>query len=243
MAFYGAPQSAELGVLGIGPPGGVAKKLRRQAKPYATRGRPVLPAFELIAVVAADAAGDDGLYRTRQQDAVIRRYLRAARRARAILLLDIQPGRADFLTEAKALERWLRKPDVGLALDPEWRMGPGEVPGHTIGSVDAAEVNEVSSWLSKIVESGNLPEKLLLVHRFTEGMIERPRALQRSRGVALTLNVDGFGTSAQKRAKYRELVPRHLRAGFKLFYSEDTGLMRPREVLRLRPQPDVVVYE
>ena len=243
VAFYGAPQAAELGVLGIGPPGQVGKRLRRQARPYATRKRPVLPAFELIAVVAANAAGDDGLYRTRQKDAVIRRYLRAARRAKALLVLDIQPGRANFLTEVKALERWLREPDVALALDPEWRMDAGEVPGETIGEVDAREVNAVSAWLSRLVRDRRLPEKLLLVHRFTEDMVERPEALERPPGVVMALNVDGFGTKAEKLAKYRSLVPRRFRAGFKLFYREDSGLMRPREVLRLRPQPDVVVYE
>ena len=31
--------------------------------------------------------------------------------------------------------------------------------------------------------------------------------------------------------------------GFKLFYEEDTNLMRPAGVLRLRPSPDLVVYE
>ena len=243
VAFYGAPQAAELGVLGIGDPDGVAKKLERQARPYATPARPVLPALELIAVVAANAPGEGDLYRTRQDSRIVRRYLEAARRAGAILLLDIQPGRSDFLTEAKALERWLEEPDVSLALDPEWRMEAGEVPGQTIGSVDAGEVNQVSAYLAEIVRSRDLPEKLLAVHRFTEDMVERPEALEQPPGVVLTLNVDGFGTKAQKLAKYRELVPRRFRAGFKLFYSEDTGLMSPREVLALKPQPDLVVYE
>jgi len=243
VGFYGAPQDEELGELGIGTPAAAAKRLAKQARPYGTRKRPVLPAFELLAVVAAAAPGEGDLYRTRQEDAVIRRYLRAARKVDAILLLDIQPGRADFLTEAKALERWLREPDVSLALDPEWRMDAGEVPGNVIGSVDAAEVNSVSSWLSEIVREHNLPEKLLLVHRFTEDMVERPEALESPPGVALTLNVDGFGTKEQKLAKYRVLVPKRFRAGFKLFYREDTGLMSPREVNAMKPLPDVVVYE
>ncbi len=243
VAFYGAPQDDALGVLGIGSPAGAAKELARQAKPYATEERPVLPAFELIAVIAADAPGDDDLYRTRQDDAVIGRYLEAARATDAILVLDIQPGRADFLTEAKALERWLREPDVGLALDPEWRMGPGEIPGQAIGSVDAEEVNAVSAYLSDLAREENLPEKLLAVHRFTDDMIERPEILETPARVALTLNADGFGTKAEKLAKYEDLVPRRFRAGFKLFYTEDTGLMTPREILALRPQPDLVVYE
>ena len=44
------------------------------------RRRPVLPALELIAVIANADAGEDGMYRSRQPNAVIRRYLRAARR-------------------------------------------------------------------------------------------------------------------------------------------------------------------
>ena len=243
VAFYGAPQDEELGTLGIGTPAAAARRLAKQARPYATPKRPVLPAFELLAVVAAADPGEGNLYRTRQGSDVIRRYLRAAREANAMLLLDIQPGRADFLTEAKALERWLREPDVGLALDPEWRMDAGEVPGDVIGSVDAAEVNSVSSWLAGVVRENDLPEKLMLVHRFTEAMVERPETLESPPGVELTLNVDGFGTKAQKLDKYRELVPRRFRAGFKLFYREDTGLMSPREVNALKPMPDVVVYE
>ncbi len=243
VAFYGAPQAAALGVLGIGDPDQMAKKLERQARPYATGARPVLPAFELIAVVAADAPGEGDLYRTRQDDAIIRRYLSAARRAGAILLLDIQPGRSDFLTEARALEKWLREPDVGLALDPEWRMGADEVPGQTIGSVDASEVNATSRWLSELTRRERLPQKLMVIHRFTDGMIENVAALEEPRDIATVINVDGFGSQAQKVAKYRDLEPHRFHAGFKLFYEEDTGLMTPRRVLRLRPEPDLIVYE
>ncbi len=193
--------------------------------------------------MVANAPGSDGLYRTRQEDAVIRRYLRAARRADALLILDIQPGRADFLTEAQALERWLREPDVSLALDPEWRMEAGAIPGQTIGSVDAEEVNAVSSWLANIVRRGDLPQKLLVLHQFTADMIERPERLSRPRGLSMVVNVDGFGTRDQKVAKYREFVRPSFRNGFKLFYREDTGLMTPRQVLSLRPPPDLIVYE
>jgi hypothetical protein len=61
----------------------------------------------------------------------------------------------------------------------------------------------------------------------------------------MTLNVDGFGGRAIKIAKYRDFVEdRRFHFGFKLFYREDQPeLMRPREVMRLRPAPDVVVYE
>jgi hypothetical protein len=205
----------------------------------------VLPAFELIGVIANGSPGDDGKYRTRQKPEVIRRFLAAARRAKAILLIDIQPGRADFMEEMRALDPFLAEPDVSLALDPEWHMAEGEVPGQTIGSVTAAEVNQVSERLARIVRERKLPEKMLVVHQFTSDMIENRAGLREYPGVALTLNVDGFGDQQLKVQKYDEFVrggdPGY--TGFKLFYREDTNLMEPREVLRLRPQPQFVVYE
>ena len=245
VAFYGAPQSDELGALGIGSPDAAGRRLAKQARSYRGRGRRVLPAFELIAVVANGAPGRERLYRTRQGAGTIRRYLEAARRAKALLLLDIQPGRADFLAEMRALEPFLREPDVGLALDPEWHVGPGEVPGQVLGSVDAGVVNAVSARLAAIVRERRLPEKLLVVHQFTRNMVKRRELLARRPGVAMVLDVDGFGTRAEKVAKYRELARGNERFphGLKLFYREDTGLMTAREVLRLRPQPQLVIYE
>ena len=111
----------------------------------------MLPAFELIAAIVTSEAGDGGDHSMRQDDSTIRRYLRVARAHRMLLLLDIQPGYAPFLQEAKALERWLKEPDVGLALDPEWSMKPPLLPAQEIGSTDAATVNEVSRYLSGLV--------------------------------------------------------------------------------------------
>jgi hypothetical protein len=248
VAYYGAPQDRELGALGIGSPDSAARRLARQARPYGRPGRPVLPAFELIATVAAGAPGENGDYAHRQTHATVARYLRAARRHKALLMLDIQPGRSPFMREVRALRRFLAEPDVSLALDPEWSMAPGQVPGKAIGSTDAATVNSVSRYLAQIVRKHDLPQKLLVVHRFTHDMIRQEDALERNPGVALIVNVDGFGDQPIKIAKYREFT-RDRRAarvrsnGFKLFYEEDTNLMNPRRVLRLKPQPDLVVYE
>jgi hypothetical protein len=245
VAFYGAPQDEQLGILGIGTLRQAARKLERQARPYARKTRPVLPAFELIATIATAAPGEDGLYRSRQSAEVIDRHLREARRAKAMLILDIQPGRADFLDETRRLRRWLREPDVGLALDPEWNMDPGELPGQSIGSVTAQEVDRISAYLAGIVRRRNLPEKLLLIHQFTDDMIVDKAKMTRREGVALTVNVDGFGDRPNKISKYDAFTSEATRFhdGFKLFYEEDVNLMRPRGVLALTPPPDVVVYE
>jgi hypothetical protein len=244
VAYYGAPQSEELGALGIGTPASAARRLERQARPYVRPDRPVLPALELIAVIANADAGEDGMYRSRQPGAVIRRYLRAARRAKALLLLDIQPGASDFFTEATRLERWLREPDVGLALDPEWRVVPGQVPGQVIGRVDSREVNAVTAWLAQLTEEHELPEKLVIVHQFTDDMVDDTTLIPHD-GLQIVLNADGFGTKPVKKSKYHAFTRRApgFEPGLKLFYEEDVGLMTPRQVLRLRPAPEFVVYE
>jgi hypothetical protein len=245
VAYYGAPQDDELGILGIGSPRRAARRLERQARPYSRPRRPVLPALELIAAIVTSEAGEGGDHSIRQDAATIGRYLRAARRHKMLLLLDIQPGYAPFLQEAKALERWLKEPDVGLALDPEWSMKPPLLPAQEIGSTDADTVNEVSRYLSGLVRRHDLPQKLLVVHRFTGDMIQAESRLERDPGVALVVNVDGFGDQPNKISKYREFTrgKRDRHHGFKLFYKEDVNLMKPREVLRLRPEPDLVVYE
>jgi hypothetical protein len=245
VAFYGNPRDPQLGTLGIGTPARAARRLRRQARAYERRSRPVLPAFELIATLATAAPGEDGMHRMQEPDALIARYLRAARRAKALLILDIQPGRAPFGPEIERLERWLREPDVGLALDPEWHVGDAEVPGQIIGRIDADAVNAAAAYLSNLVREEKLPEKLLVVHRFTDGMIARDERLRAFPGVATVVNVDGFGTRGIKVAKYKDFVARTpgVRRGFKLFYEEDPDLMRPRQVMGMVPHPDVVVYE
>jgi hypothetical protein len=245
VAFYGAPQDDALGTLGIGTPAQAGRRLLRASRPYARKTRPVLPAMELLATVANRDPGSDGLYITRQSASTINRYLRAARRIKALLILDIQPGRAGFVDETRRLARWLREPDVGLALDPEWHVAEGQVPGQVIGSVDASVVNQVGSELAAIVRAGRLPEKLLIVHQFTDDMIANKATLQNHPGIALTINVDGFGDRPNKISKYDAFTsaPPRFNDGFKLFYHEDTNLMGPSSVLALRPPPDVVVYE
>jgi hypothetical protein len=247
VGFYGAPQAKQLGELGIGSPASAAKRLRRQIRPYKRLSRqPILPVFELLGTIALSGPGADGKYRARQPDSVIRRYARVARRNRFLLMLDIQPGRSTFIDEVEHLKRWLRKPFVSVALDPEWNMGDNGVPGQEIGSVSARMVNRVTRYLTGITREHDLPQKLVVVHQFTDSMVRHKDDLKVRPGVDMVLNADGFGTPEAKRSKYEELSPSRrsgLFPGFKLFYHEDTNLMSPKQVMRLRPRPRFVVYE
>ena len=247
IAFCGAPQAPQLGELGIGSPASAAKRLRRQIRPYKSRSRqPILPLFELLGTIALAHPGEDGKYRARQPDSVIRRYAQTARENRFLLMLDIQPGRARFIDEARHLKKWLRKPFVSIALDPEWNMGRHGVPGERIGSVSASMVNRVTGFLNELVRRHDLPQKLVVVHQFTDSMIRDKQDLKVRPGVDLVLNADGFGTPAAKRSKYEQLSPSRrsgMFPGFKLFYEEDTNLMSPKQVMRLNPRPKFIVYE
>jgi hypothetical protein len=121
----------------------------------------------------------------------------------------------------------------------------GQVPGKVIGSVDAREVNAVSAWLEQLTVREKLPPKLIVIHQFTHDMIQGRERLQPRQKVQIVLNADGFGGREVKIAKYKDFTrgKSAFHDGFKLFYKEDLNLMKPRQVIRLRPSPDLVVYE
>ena len=248
VGYAGAPLSPALGRLGIGNLDERGRELERRARPYAA-GRQILPVFELIATVAHARPGKDGQYRGRASDATIAEYLRAARRARALLLLNIQPGRADFLPETKAYERWLREPDVSVALDPEWAVERGQVPGRSYGRTTGKELDEVAAYLAGLVKTHRLPEKVMVFHQVAPSIVRQERRLRHHPGVEIVKSVDGIGSPGAKVATWRRLttgMPGYFRGGFKLFYEEDRRsgpLMTPAQVLALRPQPDYVMYE
>jgi putative cell wall-binding protein len=245
VAYYGNAQSAALGVLGEGTPEEIIPRLMDAATPFDRPERPLLPAMELIVDVAQFRPGPDGDYSLASTDEHVQRYLDAARGIGAYLFLDIQPGRSTFLPAVQRWERFLKEPDVGLALDSEWRMGPNEVPGRVIGSVDAAEVNEVADYLAALVRDNDLPQKLFVVHQFTEDMITNRDQIIRPRELAFTIHIDGFGPRGAKLDTYGEYADDpNAFYGFKLFYDEDPNIFQPDEVLEvLDPVPDLITYQ
>lgn len=243
VTLYGAPQLSAT-ALGKRTPAAAARKVVRQAEPYARLGeREVVPGFDLIGVVATASAGADGLYRTRQPDEVIAQYLEQARAIGGRLVLDIQPGRSPVLDELAALEPWIRQPDVDVAIDPEWNVGPAGVPGRTRGRIGARAVNAVSRRLQAIVEEDGLPPKLLIVHQFRRTSVRHRRRIRQREDVSATLNFDGIGSPAAKEAGYVGLARAGLFNGFSLFYDLDAGLMSPRSVLALVPAVDFLLYQ
>ncbi len=249
VGYSGGEASKAFGRLGVGNLDARIREIERIGRGYTAGGHQVLPVLELITVIVHARPGKDGQYRSRIDDAQIGRYLAAARRHKALLLLNIQPGRADFLTEVQALQRWLAEPDVGIALDPEWAVGNGQTPGRVFGRTTAKELNSIAAYLSTFTRSRGLPEKVMVVHQLSARIIDRVQDVRKHTGVEIVLSVDGIGGRADKESTWRTLVkplPAAVRPGFKLFFEEDTEhgkLMTPRQVLRLKPTPDYVLYE
>lgn len=225
-----------------------AGRLERQAAPYAV-GRKLQPVMELIVVVATGHPGPDRQYRSRIDDTEIDRYLATARKHKMLLLLDIQPGRADPLTEVKRYEKYLSMPDVGLAFDPEWAVRPGEVPGRVYGRTTGAELDSMAAYLSGLVAKNKLPEKAFVFHQLSRRILTGETALKQHPGVATIKSVDGIGSAGAKITTWHKLtptMPAGVHAGFKLFFDEDTRhgrLMTAAQVMALKPRPELVTYE
>ncbi len=243
VAYYGTPGTGTLGVLGEGGPDTMLPKLRAAAKPFAG-DRTVQPAYELIASVAQASPGEDGDYSRMIGLDRIERYVDQAKRNKILVILDLQPGRGDFLTQARLLEKFLVQPHVGLALDPEWRMPRGKVPGRTIGTVSAAEVNRVSSYVSELTERHNLPEKLFVLHQFRASMLPDVARIEKRPGLALVQHVDGFGTRSEKDATWDRLRrPEQFHLGYKLFYDEDIKRYGASDLLKFEDVPELISFQ
>ncbi|MEJ2503467.1 MAG: hypothetical protein P8177_09185 [Gemmatimonadota bacterium] len=251
IAFYGNPASTRMGILGELPPDEMLSLLDREVAAWreADPDTPVRPALQMIAVMATGDPGPDSLYRLRMPEWRIEEVAEWAARRNALLFLDIQPGQGDVEAEVDRLVPWLQRPDVHLALDPEWTMPDGVVPGTRIGSMTAGEVNYAIDLLARLVEEHDLPPKILVVHRFTQNMVRDAEDIHIDPRVQVVINMDGWGPPSQKRHAYHEIVAPEAEqfTGFKLFYKNDlrndSRLMTPGEILRLDPTPSYIPFQ
>jgi hypothetical protein len=248
VALYGCPGVPALGALGQQGPQASVTRAEQAAAPYRTLSTvPVVPAFEIIATVATAAPGADGGYSAQTPIAALTPWVRAATAAKMYVILDLQPGRDSFLAQAKEYESLLRLPNVGLALDPEWKLQPGQLPLQQIGSVSIAEVNSVVSWLGQLTAQYRLPQKLLVLHQFKIGEIANEQQLDTSSdNVAVVLDMDGQGAPAVKQQTWDAITssaPPGVPFGWKNFYVKDQPMLTPSQTMAATPQPVMISYE
>ena len=249
VALYGAPEAPVLGVLGEqGIPETIARA-ESTAAPYREfTDDTVVPMLEVITTVAAGSAGSDGNYSNELPIDTLRPWVEAADAAGMYVVLDLQPGRTDFLTQAKQYQELLELPHVGLALDPEWRLAPDQVHLKQIGSVSAAEVNEVGTWLADLTAEKGLPQKMFVLHQFQTRMIrDRPTVDTSRPELAFVIHVDGQGSQPAKQDTWRVLhqnAPAGVAWGWKNFYDEDLPPLTPEQTMtQVEPVPELVTYQ
>ena len=247
VAMYGHTNTDALGVLGEQGPAEGVERASSIARGYDADGIPVTTAFEIITTLASSAPGSDGNYSLRTAIADLKPWIDQAEQSGMYVILDLQPGRGDFLTQAREYEDLLLEPHVGLALDPEWRLKPNQFHLEQIGSVDAAEVNQVVDWLAQLVRENNLPQKLLIVHQFSHEMITNRSEIRTTPELAVMIHMDGQGRSDLKFNTYDEITRGALENGWwwgwKNFYDEDFPTLTAEETLTVRPVPYVVSYQ
>ncbi len=173
--------------------------------------------------------------------------MRAATAAGLYVVLDLQPGRASLLAQAKWYQQLLQLPNVGLAIDPEWKLLPTELPLHQIGSVSATEINSVSAWLAGLTARHHLPQKLLVLHQFRLSMLGAESTIDtRHDDLAIVIHMDGQGTPGEKQQTWDAVLggaPAGVYFGWKNFFVKDHPMLTPGETMARAPQPVMISYQ
>jgi len=252
VAYYGNLYSKRMGILGEYPPKELWRRLNIEVAAWekADPTTPVQPAIHYIAIVASGNPGKDGKYRTRMPVHQIDSALTIAKMGNAIVFLDIQVAMSDVKAEVPTLEKYLKMPQVNLGIDPEFSMKDGHRPGTKIGTMDAADINFCSNYLAKLVKENNLPPKILIVHRFTQGMVRNYKNIVLHPEVQIVMNMDGWGEPVLKRSTYLLYIRKEpvQFTGFKLFYKNDLKkaphiMLTPADLMKLKPQPIYIQYQ
>jgi hypothetical protein len=243
LAYYGNPYTELMGILGEMPPEQLAARLRTHAATYdslnGTLG--MRPAFHIVYGRATTDPGADGNHMLYIDDETMSQYIDLACREGFLVFVDLQIGLSDVEAEVRKALPFLENPNVHLALDPEFAMPPGELPGDSVGTMDAEEVNAAQALVETYAKERGLGEKMLVVHKFVPEMLTRPELLRPHESVRLVIDMDGFGPADVKRVKYGWYSTEAEYAGIKLFFKQDPELMSEADVLSL--QPDVIIYQ
>ncbi len=255
IAYYGNLYSNRMGALGKWPKQEMMKRLMDEVQKWtdADSTIPAIPALHYICVTAQAAPGKDGKYRFRMPNSQIDTILSWAKEINAEVFLDVQVGLSDFESEIPALEKYLSMPNVHLGIDPEFAMKAkgNKKPGSVIGTVDAADINYITEYLAGLVKKHNLPAKMFMIHRFTQGMVTNYKNIKLYPELQIIMDMDGWGNTAKKKSTYYSWIsPQPVQfTGFKLFYVNDTEysnqaeLMTREEILNLRPKPIYIQYQ
>jgi hypothetical protein len=246
IAYYGTPLGPGLGILGRHGIDETVRLLKEQAQAYRDLDPTVetIPAFHMVTTIADDFAGSDGDYNHRVPHATIRPWIDRIEAEGGWSILDVQPGRASLVVELDAIEPLLLEPHVHLAVDPEFIVGDGQVPGQDLGQITGSQINWIQSRVDQVARTLG-QRKLLVIHQFDDRMVEHKEMVLDYPLVDLVWDADGFGGPSAKIGDYNQYKTEtgFEYGGFKIFYRYDSPVMMPEEVLSLDPPPRLVIYQ
>lgn len=251
IAYYGNLYSKRMGILGELPKDEMLKKLQGEVANWqaADSTTKAIPALHYIATTAQIEPGRGNLHRLRMPFKQIDTIMDWAKSIDALVFLDIQIGHSNLKDEVNALEPYLKLPEVHLGIDPEFSMKTGAVPGTKIGSFSAADINVSIDILADLVRKHNLPPKVLVIHRFTQGMVTDYKNIKTVPEVQVVIDMDGFGSRVLKKSTYLRYIYREpvQFTGVKIFYKNDSKnnsqIYTPAELLEFTPKPIYIQYQ
>lgn len=251
VCYYGNPNSKRMGALGEYPRDEMLSRLDREVQRWtqADPATPAVPCLHMVTVVAQGDPGPSGKYRAQLRDRQTDSIYNMIKARNGVFIIDVQVGQDDIRNFVPRFEEFLKRPDVHFAVDPEFYMRGGIVPGRKIGTMTAADINYVTGELARIVRENRLPPKVLVIHRFTRNMVTGSRDIILRPEVQIVMDMDGWGAPWLKRDSYRDYIVREpvQYTGFKLFYHNDTKkgdpLMSPADLLKLHPTPLYIQYQ
>jgi len=248
LAFYGHPNSKNMGILGRYSIEELDQKLTALAAEYeaVSGGRKVKKAFYII-YGTVWPQGEIGILGSE----TLMRYIDYGLKNDILVFIDHQIGRYEPVDALKRMLPWLKYSNVHLALDPEWRTTK---PMVDFGHVTGEEVNMVQKVMEDYIIENNIPgERILVIHQFNYLMIRNREVIKTDFDkVKLIHCMDGIGHPSMKRDSYafNALAVNMPLKGFKLFYNfgipgagYDNPIMTPKEVYELNPRPYVIMYQ
>ncbi len=258
LAYYGHPNSRNMGILGRYSMEELDSQLQTLAKEYEKAGgKKVITAFYII-YGTVWPEGEIGII----NNDLLMKYINYAQKRNMLVFIDHQIGKYTPLVAIRKLLPYLKYPNVHLALDPEWRTTK---PMQEIGTVSAVEINQVQQVMEDYMKENHIAgERMLVIHQFKPWMLGTRADIKTSFSkVRLVHCADGFGSPNQKRGSYRANayddynleVPKKPTLNmpvksFKLFYNFnipgagfDSPLLTPKEVYALDPRPYLIMYQ
>lgn len=249
VAYYGHPNSKIMGIVGRLSKEKLAATLKEKAALYDNLNgeRGVIPAIYIIHGTCQPAGNINII----NQD-LVKSYIDLAIENDFLVFLDHQIGKYSLQHAMNLLLPYLKYPNVHLAIDLEWRTTR---PMEVIGFITGNELNDIQAMMQKYIIDNNIPGKRKLVfHQFNYKMLRNSSLVKAAYDpVLLVHTTSGWGRPKEKLATHERnaKVSNIPYKGFKLWYyysskkgvHYDEPLMSPSEVLALKPQPGLIIYQ